>query len=289
MPDAPAMDPPEPDAAVSPFRRVRARVVVLLVLAAGLGVEVLRRVALPGLSEAWWDPLGSLLFQLAAGGVLVLYLRGRSVRVGRLVGRAPRGWRAWALAAVAAPLLLFSLGTAVLLFSLLVTLAPGLAAALNDAAGGVEAAPGTGAVLVAALAGVLAAATEELLFRGALLARWAQRWGTWRAALASSLAFGVLHMDPVGSFVFGMAMCCIYLRTRSLLVPILAHGLNNAVVVLSDLGDTAGPLVPTPADLTPDWSAAAIVLAVSVPFLLWFFRACPPPREWRLPYDDPAG
>ncbi|HLM68626.1 MAG TPA: CPBP family intramembrane glutamic endopeptidase [Longimicrobium sp.] len=288
---SPADPPPAPEAGeASPFIRVRARVAVLLMLAAGVAVEALRRTVLGGVPEAWWDPAGSLLFMLALGGLLVAYLRRRAVRVGRLVGDAPRGWRAWGLAAVAAPLLLLSLGTAALQFSLFVTLAPGMAAGLLADDGTAAAAAGTGAVLLTALAGVTAAVVEELLFRGVLLTRWEQRWGAWRAALASSLAFGLLHLDPVGAFVFGMAMCCLYLRTRSLLVPMLAHGLNNAIVALSDLGDASGTVALQPAaDLAPDWGAGALALAVSLPALVWFFRACPPRRTWRLPYYDSAG
>lgn len=74
---------------------------------------------------------------------------------------------------------------------------------------------------------VLAPVTEELLFRGFLLHRWAARWGVTFAIITSSLLFGVLHPDPLGAALFGVGMCLLYLRTRSLWVPIIAHALNN--------------------------------------------------------------
>jgi membrane protease YdiL (CAAX protease family) len=271
----------------SPFDRVRAWIVVVLVLAAALVVEAARRLFAAGLREDTSDVVSSLAFQAAVTGALVLYLRGRGVSVRRLVGRAPRGWRPWALAAMAAPLLVLSLGTAALQFSLLTALAPKAAAAIQASIDAATAPPSTGIVLAQALAGVLAAAMEELLFRGVLLAGWERRWGPVRAAVASSLCFALLHLDPVGAFTFGMVMCVLYLHTRSLLVPILCHALNNAVIALSDLGGASGTVAgPTAADLAPDWGVAALAIGAAIPALWWFFRTVRPRDGWRLPYYD---
>lgn len=274
----------------SPFDRVRAGVVVVIVIAAAVVVEVTRRTLAPGMPEDTSDAASSVAFQVAVAAGLALYLRGRGVRLRRLVGRAPRDWRAWALAVMAAPLLVLSLGTAALQFSVLTTLAPKAAAALQAAADASTGVPSTAIVLAQALAGVLAAAMEELLFRGVLLARWERRWGPVRAAVASSLCFGVLHLDLLGAFAFGMVMCVLYLRTRSLLVPILCHSLNNAVIALSDLGGASGTVAgPSAADLAPDWGAAAIAIAVSIPALWLFFHTFRPAGGWRLPYYDAPG
>lgn len=274
----------DPAPAASPFRRVRALVVVLLMIVAGIGVELARRAIFGPGDNDWSDAGASLAFQVGLAALLVFYLRGRGVRVTRLIGGAPRGWRAWGLAAVAAPLLVLSLGTAALQFSLLATLAPQWARALGDTPDPAQASAGL--IVLQALAGVAAAVMEEMLFRGVLFTRWEQRWGPWRAAVVSSLAFGVLHLDLLGAFVFGLAMCCIYVRTRSLLVPMLAHALNNAVIALSDLGSTTGPVPNASADLHPDWGSAALALALALPLLVWFFRACPPRQNWTLPYYD---
>jgi membrane protease YdiL (CAAX protease family) len=282
-------DPPDGDvSARSPFNRVRAWVVLVIVLGAGVAVEVTRRAVAPGMPEDTSDAVSSLAFQLTVAGMLVLYLRGRGVSLRRLVGRVPRGWRPWALAAMGVPLLVLSLGTAALQFSVLTALAPKAAASMQATADAASGVPSTAIVLAQALAGVLAAAMEELLFRGVLLARWERRWGPVRAAVASSLCFAVLHLDLLGAFTFGMVMCVLYLRTRSLLVPILCHSLNNAVVALSDLGGASGNVAgPSAADLAPDWGAAAIAIGVSIPVLWWFFRTVRPADGWRLPYYDP--
>lgn len=270
----------------SPFDRVRAWAVLLILVAVPLAVEGLRAAAFREVPQERWDVVSSLAFHLGVGGLLVLYLRRQGLSPGRLAGRAPREWGAWARVGVVVPLLAFSLGTAVLQLTLLEAVAPGWTARLGEAGGDAAAAAGTGAVLAAALTGVLAAGLEELLFRGVLLGRWARRWGARRAVLLTSLAFAVLHLDLVGAFVFGAAMAVLYLRTRSLWVPFACHAANNLAIALSDLGG-GGAATPdaVPSASLADWAGALLLVALSLPVLAWFFRATWP-RTWRLPYDD---
>lgn len=76
---------------------------------------------------------------------------------------------------------------------------------------------------------ILAPIIEEIAFRGVLLHRWADKWNLTIAVLGSSLVFGVMHPDSVGAAAFGIAMCVIYLKTQTLIVPIVCHALNNFV------------------------------------------------------------
>ncbi len=70
---------------------------------------------------------------------------------------------------------------------------------------------------------VVAPIVEEFAFRGILLHRWAHKFGLRSAILWSSVIFGVVHPDFLGAFVFGVGMCEIYLRTQSLVLPIICH------------------------------------------------------------------
>jgi membrane protease YdiL (CAAX protease family) len=86
------------------------------------------------------------------------------------------------------------------------------------------------------VAGVVAAPiVEEVLFRGILMQRWAHRWGTPTGVVASSILFAIGHEEWVGHFLFGAALALLYLRTRSLWLPIAAHALNNGVALLTTL------------------------------------------------------
>jgi membrane protease YdiL (CAAX protease family) len=84
---------------------------------------------------------------------------------------------------------------------------------------------------------VLAPVTEEIFFRGFLLHRFTRKWGSLIGILASSALFGALHPDTLEAGVFGVAMCLLYMHTRSLYVPMYAHGLYNLAVWLFEAYD----------------------------------------------------
>jgi len=86
---------------------------------------------------------------------------------------------------------------------------------------------------------VVAPALEEIAFRGILLPRWAHKWGLPAGALTSSALFGIVHIDPIGAFLFGLAMCIVYLRSKSLMLAIVCHGLHNLVVWFMEIGSIA--------------------------------------------------
>jgi CAAX protease family protein len=111
----------------------------------------------------------------------------------------------------------------------------------------------------------IGAVAEEWLFRGVLLHIWAERFGVRFAVLATSVLFAAMHSDVIGSVIFGIVMAALYLRTGSLLVPIIAHFLFNALVavgalVLGDKGAT------TISEFRQDWwqATAGFVVAVAV-------------------------
>lgn len=72
---------------------------------------------------------------------------------------------------------------------------------------------------------------EELIFRGIILQRLAMRWGINKAIVGSSIFFGILHGDDggIGAFVFGVILSVLYIKTRTLLIPIIVHMLNNII------------------------------------------------------------
>jgi membrane protease YdiL (CAAX protease family) len=139
------------------------------------------------------------------------------------------------------------------------------------------------------IAVVIAPPLEELLFRGILFQRWAYKWGVPRAAVLSSICFGVLHADPIGKFIFGMVMIWLYVRTDSLVVPALAHALHNAVFVLPALLPAA-PAKPTdPLQLIRSgWPAALASLAVGCLVVAFVTRGTGRLRSWQLPPVSPV-
>ncbi len=83
---------------------------------------------------------------------------------------------------------------------------------------------------------IIAPIVEELLFRGVIFDKISQKWNAKTGIFLSSLLFGLLHMEPIGASLFGAVMCLIYLRSRSLLIPIICHALNNTAAILLSYG-----------------------------------------------------
>lgn len=86
-------------------------------------------------------------------------------------------------------------------------------------------------VVMIGLAGPL---IEELFFRGFVLTALAGRLGTLRAAAVTSAIFAAGHVDPgvmVPFFVSGMLLSWLFLRTRSIWPPFLAHATQNLLAL----------------------------------------------------------
>ena len=90
-------------------------------------------------------------------------------------------------------------------------------------------------VLTILLVAIAGPAAEEIFFRGFVLTGLLKRFGAPRALLLSSLLFGLFHLDPgaiVPTFVLGLVLGWVYLKTRSIWPAMFAHGLHNTVAVL---------------------------------------------------------
>ena len=135
---------------------------------------------------------------------------------------------------------------------------PPLAAAGALLLVGADAAPDASPHLLLILAGiVMAAAAEEITFRGAVFSVLAPR-GELIAVLGSATIFGLAHMiavvggvapaaagsQAIGAFGFGLVLAVVRLRTGSLVGPVLIHIAWNIAVLSGDLrpGFLAEPL-----------------------------------------------
>ena len=85
---------------------------------------------------------------------------------------------------------------------------------------------------------ILAPVTEEVLFRGFLLPSWSRSWlGPFGAVAATSVIFAAMHVQygTCGLIAVGLAGCVygwLRLRSGSLLPPMLAHCVGNAIATL---------------------------------------------------------
>ena len=83
---------------------------------------------------------------------------------------------------------------------------------------------------------IVPAVCEEYLFRGAVLTNLLP-FGKTTAIFASAFLFGLMHQHPLQmlyTILMGIFIGCIYVKTKSIWICILLHGVNNFITVLEE-------------------------------------------------------
>jgi membrane protease YdiL (CAAX protease family) len=115
---------------------------------------------------------------------------------------------------------------------------------MEDIARALAHASPAGVVLAVLTIAVAPGIAEELFFRGLLQTRLVARLGRWGGIIAASLAFGLMHMDPVQSplaFALGLFLGWVVERFGGIRPSIAAHAVNNAIfVAAASFGSRAG-------------------------------------------------
>ncbi len=220
----------------------------------------------------------------------------RNVEMGRIVGRLPRGYNWWPVIGVLVATMLFSLGSAQVVLYGVSLVAPELLEGALEAdlfgAASESSSPGLYVFTVVLTLVVAAPVVEELLFRGILLHRWSLKWSLGWGIVASSVVFGVGHdLSLVGLSMFGVVASLLYIRTRTLLVPMAFHMLNNGavtawVLIVEGVQRISGePAPPYTIEQVQEGLGLGIILVViSAPALVYFVWKNWPRADVSAPY-----
>lgn len=131
------------------------------------------------------------------------------------------------------------------------------------------------------ITGFIAPMVEEIVFRGYLLWRLNFKLGIKKAIIISSIIFGVLHLQNVfGATIFGIAMCLLYIRTQSLIVPIAVHMISNLLVVAKDIVLFMSPSElsnssTSDSDILPGLIVSFLLIGIGLLWLIPFLK-----RNW---------
>ena len=132
---------------------------------------------------------------------------------------------------------------------------------------------------------VVAPITEEFIFRGVLMHRWAVKWGAFWSVILSSLLFGAVHLD---AFWFSRAVGSIfialfYIQTKNLLVPIILHALNNGLAFVDLLFNNLNVNTAQIINITHQYLWHGLVnILLAIPILIYFIKL--PKTTADLPY-----
>jgi membrane protease YdiL (CAAX protease family) len=280
VPDAPGSRMAAPRTGA--FSKVRARWLPVWTVLGAVAVMAVAYAVAAALGVGLPDELvGVLLYLPMVAWVWFVVVRRNGVDLSVML-RWPRlGTYWWAVAGLFVVQLLFSLGA--------VTLTQLVFPGLTDSLEGV----GEGNLVLAILGlAILPPLVEEVVFRGILVERLSVKWRTSVAVIVSAVAFGILHVDPVGAGMFGLMTGLLYLRTGSLWPGILIHFANNLLALVAARTATADAAAQAPG-VTESLVSAGMLLVLSVPFLAWFIIRNWPRTRALTPYQQfesgPAG
>lgn len=83
---------------------------------------------------------------------------------------------------------------------------------------------------------IIAPVIEELIFRGVIMHGLMRNYSKFTAVFVSALMFALFHLNPwqfPATFVLGLLLGILMLRSRNILLCILGHAINNGLVLIS--------------------------------------------------------
>ncbi|WP_192153663.1 type II CAAX endopeptidase family protein [Chroococcidiopsis sp [FACHB-1243]] len=204
-----------------------------------------------------------------------------------LIGKLPNRDRWLSLCGIAIAICLFTWGIDLLFFYSLSLISPSLTVSLvnwlQDPPASTSALPILAYLTNIISLVVVAPITEEFIFRGVLIHRWAMKWGISPAILVSAIIFGLGHIVPFGAAVFGILMTLLYFKTRSLIVPAIAHAMNNAATIVLEV-IFPSQQITTNYNFSEYLHLGIVLIVISAPFVLHFVYTNWYKQQLLLPY-----
>lgn len=194
------------------------------------------------------------------------------INIRRIVGGVPKGHRWLPTAGTVIPLLLFAIGSG----GLLVYFLPRVWLSFAEEWLVVEEISELQIFFMV----VLVPPIEELFFRGILIHRLAEKWDIRQAVFASTIIFAVLHKNMMGALAYGFVLAVLYIRTRTLIVPLVCHILINLLAVGMSIVESELSVTTANSELL----FSVLCLILSIPWLIYFMRKNWPSQSWSIPY-----
>ena len=108
---------------------------------------------------------------------------------------------------------------------------------------------------------------EELIFRGIILEGFLKNYSPVKSILLVSLLFGIAHLNIwqfIGAFVIGAFISWIYWKTRSIVLSIAVHMMNNLIGYLAMLFSSESVSDTTISDFTGSIEMYYAVFGISI-------------------------
>ena len=83
---------------------------------------------------------------------------------------------------------------------------------------------------------IMAPVIEELIFRGVIMHGLMRNYSKFTAVFVSALMFALFHLNPwqfPATFILGIVLGILMVRTRNIFLCIIGHAINNGLVLVS--------------------------------------------------------
>jgi uncharacterized protein len=266
-------------APVPELSTVRARTLLAVTVLTLLLPLVILALLSPDLFAAEDTPLVDALMGLAWYLLLAAFLWASWVRAGNhpLAGlsKIPPLRELWSYVLLGLPLVLVAAAGTYLLYLPLSYVVPGFVTAWLLDAPPPARLDSPLSVLILNTATIIAAAPvlEEILFRGFLLNRLWFKYGLLKGIIFSSVLFGLLHVEVIGGIVFAIVVSLIFVKTGSLVGPIVAHISNNTIALITLFFEELLLDDVSLEEFRSLWWIGALGFVTGVPWLLWFCKS----------------
>jgi uncharacterized protein len=279
----------------NPFLKLKTRNLLLRGLLLSIGLGIVLGIVQGTTRLEFNSQIVTLILYILIFGFLCLWsladFRRLGINLQLVVGSVPNKQRWLPLAGLVILIILCSLSAYLVSFYLLSLAAPDFVEAVMHEAAKSPSPKNSASILYNLLSifaiVIVAPITEEFLFRGIILQRWASKWGMPTALITSGILFGVLHANFVGLSIFGIVMGVLYVKTRSLLVPIVCHAFNNAIAVgIGFLGAASQTTSATSGleQLRSGVWVGVVLMLISLPLIVRFLWRNWPRKDVLIPY-----
>ncbi|WP_341526275.1 type II CAAX endopeptidase family protein [Nostoc sp. UHCC 0302] len=279
----------------NPFRRLKVRNLILRCFLLIFGLSFALGFVQGFSSFKLNNQVAPLILYIFIFGLLCLWELADFKRLGinlkYVVGSVPNNHRCLPLVGLVMLVILFSLSAYLVSFYLLSLVAPAFVEGIIRQVATNPSPKGSEPLVYQLLGGmvyvVIGPIAEEFIFRGIILQSWAAKWGVRSALVVSSLLFGILHANILGLSLFGLIMGVLYIKTRTLIVPIACHALNNLTAVtmglLSNDSNTTS-VAESLEQLRSSWGLGVLLMLISLPLLVRFLFQNWPRQDAAVPY-----
>jgi membrane protease YdiL (CAAX protease family) len=184
-------------------------------------------------------------------------------------------------------LLLFNFGSILTSIGLLSYLWPDFALNfLNSQPNTHSLSPGIFLAIDTLTAVMIAPIVEESLMRGVFLHRFWMKWGINKALIIAAAIFAIGHANIIGMSMVALVLSLLYLKYKTLLVPIFFHAMNNTMVSLLQLsaGQQTASKPAAIADAQSTIWMGLVFVVISLPVLTRFLVKNWPKKDLVMPY-----